>query len=927
MTMHESILAPDLNLIRQHLDAWSAPYIGTEYEDGLCEIAFTAPDGAAPDRARMFALDDLETAATFAADQNAKGANIYIGAALRAPDANPKGRGSSPDFYAAAFACCEADEHADTVAERIEAAGLKGAIRVRTGQHPGKRVHHWLPLRELCDDAEGYTEALRALVAHVGADAKVKDAARVLRLGGSVNWITDPTKKAKGYVDELTVIKTEEAPAADLDRLARLEPLPGWNPSAGGGRGGNGGPGEIVRNAAGIVTDGREAFWRQIVIAELAKYQRATGADPSAEELFEAAFPRFEKETEGDDRWTSERGQRELRKRVQNTWRRLCLGHLARHGLYSIETEAGREEAEEAQKKRVQKRRDTDDPPKGFRIKADGIYHETEKDGEAEWSWLCSPIRVLALTRGTDSKGWGRLVEITDPDGNRHRWAAPATLFAGDGASLLSECFRLGLRLSTSRAARAKFTTLLQQWSPKTRATSSERLGWADGSCRAFILGDGRVIGDESVVYQSENVPGAATEIHAAGTLDDWRNQIAAACVGNPLMVTATSLAFAGVLLEPLKLEGGGLHLRGASSRGKTTVLQVAVSVWGSPRFLQTWRATSNGLEGVATACNGTLIALDEMGEISGREAGATAYMLANGRGKARADRSGAARKSAEWRTALLSSGELTLADKMNEAGQRARAGQAVRLLDLKADARTFGAFDDLHGQTAPANFADGLKKACAANYGLAGPEFVRHVIGDLDHVTRQARAFSDRFVQTARERLDLGDEGQTSRAAARFGLIAAGGELATAWSLTGWTPGTALEAALDVFAGWIRARGGSTPAEAREAIERVRAFIAQHGGSRFETIVEDGGFDTSGGVRVINRAGWRQGDSYLISADAWREIHAGADASEAARYLRDAQYLTPGEGRNLAQKAPRTVRGRPRVYVVAADILGGGDE
>lgn len=353
-------------------------------------------------------------------------------------------------------------------------------------------------------------------------------------------------------------------------------------------------------------------------------------------------------------------------------------------------------------------------------------------------------------------------------------------------------------------------------------------------------------------------------------------------------------------------------------------MLQVAVSVWGSPRFLQTWRATSNGLEGVAAACNGTLLALDEMSEISGREAGITAYMLANGRGKSRSDRSGAARKSAEWRTVLLSSGELTLADKMTEAGQRARAGQAVRLLDLKADGRTHGAFDEMHGRKTPAAFADGLKKACAANYGLAGPEFVRHLIADLEDVSAQARDAIDYFVQNARNRLDLTDEGQIGRAAARFGLIAAAGELATAWGLTGWTPGTARDAALEIFGTWLQGRGGSLAAKASDAIERVRAFLVQHGGSRFETISEGSGQDWS---RVINRAGWRQGDIFLISTDVWREIHAGADSTQAARYVLDAGYLTPGEGRNLAQRAPSAIRGRPRVYAVSAQIMGAGDD
>jgi Superfamily II helicase and inactivated derivatives len=236
-------------------------------------------------------------------------------------------------------------------------------------------------------------------------------------------------------------------------------------------------------------------------------------------------------------------------------------------------------------------------PPKGFKVTLEGISYEVENEGETEWRWLCSPIRVLALPRGADGKGWGRLVEIVDPGGNRHRWAAPAELFAGDGTDLRRECYRLGLRLSTAREARARFSDLLQQWAPRARATTAERLGWADESCTAFVLGSGRVIGAGDVVFKAEHAPGAAAEMRAAGSLDDWRDTVAAACAGNPLMVLAVSLAFAGALFEPMQIEGGGLHLRGASSRGKSTILRAAVSVWGSPKFLQSWRATSNGLD------------------------------------------------------------------------------------------------------------------------------------------------------------------------------------------------------------------------------------------------------------------------------------------------------------------------------------------
>jgi uncharacterized protein (DUF927 family) len=43
------------------------------------------------------------------------------------------------------------------------------------------------------------------------------------------------------------------------------------------------------------------------------------------------------------------------------------------------------------------------------------------------------------------------------------------------------------------------------------------------------------------------------------------------------------------------------------------------------------------------------LLILDELSQMDAREAGEAAYLLANGRGKARASRMGTARQSASW--------------------------------------------------------------------------------------------------------------------------------------------------------------------------------------------------------------------------------------------------------------------------------------
>lgn len=56
-----------------------------------------------------------------------------------------------------------------------------------------------------------------------------------------------------------------------------------------------------------------------------------------------------------------------------------------------------------------------------------------------------------------------------------------------------------------------------------------------------------------------------------------------------------------------------------------------------------------------------------------------------------RADRNGDARARAEWRLLFLSTGEVTLSERLGEdrPGHQARAGQNVRLLNVPIDSGT----------------------------------------------------------------------------------------------------------------------------------------------------------------------------------------------------------------------------------------------
>ena len=127
-----------------------------------------------------------------------------------------------------------------------------------------------------------------------------------------------------------------------------------------------------------------------------------------------------------------------------------------------------------------------------------------------------------------------------------------------------------------------------------------------------------------------------------SGTADEWRDSVAALAAGNTRLVFALSVAFAGTLAEIAGEDSGGFHLRGASSSGKSTALKLAASVWGNPStYVRLWRGTVNGLEGLATLHNDSLLILDEIGQIDPNDAGEAAYLLANGQGKARASRNG----------------------------------------------------------------------------------------------------------------------------------------------------------------------------------------------------------------------------------------------------------------------------------------------
>jgi hypothetical protein len=77
-----------------------------------------------------------------------------------------------------------------------------------------------------------------------------------------------------------------------------------------------------------------------------------------------------------------------------------------------------------------------------------------------------------------------------------------------------------------------------------------------------------------------------------------------------------------------------------------------------------------------------------------------------------------------------ISSGEISVEEKLKEARLDATSGHEVRLIDIEADSRAYGVFDNLQGAGSRATFAESIQQAVQKNHGVVGAEFVRRLIG-----------------------------------------------------------------------------------------------------------------------------------------------------------------------------------------------------
>lgn len=195
--------------------------------------------------------------------------------------------------------------------------------------------------------------------------------------------------------------------------------------------------------------------------------------------------------------------------------------------------------------------------------------------------------------------------------------------------------------------------------------------------------------GAEEVVQRRSGVElhvdgGEAQLADGLGIRGSWKGWCSAMVriVHLPIPWLAVYASVASVLLDYLGIENGAaIDFSGETSRGKTTTLRAAASVWGKPAenaFLRTWKGTAVAIEHEAAFYGHLPLILDDTKHTEGdkdpgRKVRDTLYAHTSGSGKARGAKDGGMRTTLSWLSMLISSGEQPATAFTQDAGSRAR--------------------------------------------------------------------------------------------------------------------------------------------------------------------------------------------------------------------------------------------------------------
>lgn len=447
-------------------------------------------------------------------------------------------------------------------------------------------------------------------------------------------------------------------------------------------------------------------------------------------------------------------------------------------------------------------------------------------------------LDVIAIGRTAKNQGYSSLLEWEDIDGNTHQEIISQADLEGEAKDVRRMLADGGLRLKSKSGSIDYLIDYLRSCAPDRRFIIVDRLGWhknKDGKL-FFALKD-KVIGQsqEEIIFNSTAPDEALPALEVSGTAEEWRDNVANLCNYSTRATLGVCMAFAAPIARLLDVPTFGIHLKGKTSRGKSTVACIASSVYGRfSSYKKSWQGTQTGMEGLAYNYNDLLLPLDEISNIDPKDVSNVIYAIGNEVDKNRGAKNGLNRTTKTWREVVLSTGEETVTEMLRKANLKAQAGLEVRMPSINAQAtddEEMGVNESFPAGYNAQSYKELLEGNCKKYHGAVFERWIEFLITlDPDNLREEYTRFRDSFIQEYRP------TNQNRRIANNFAFVAFAGELATGAGLTGWemeretsghswareAVGICFKSALDII-------GNGLPIEDKKALEHIETLLLEN--------------------------------------------------------------------------------------------------
>lgn len=237
------------------------------------------------------------------------------------------------------------------------------------------------------------------------------------------------------------------------------------------------------------------------------------------------------------------------------------------------------------------------------------------------------------------------------------------------------------------------------------------------------------------------------------GTVESWKTEVLNLIKPHPKALLYTIASFAAPLLQDFQIDSFIIDFSGHTSQGKTTLLRLASTVWGTQSLINEWNATKVSIERKSAFLNSFPLLMDDTKKARKNEIESIVYQFSGGRSKGRGSIKGF-QEDLTWKTIMLSTGESSILEYAKSGGV---AGRVVSIVDQPFANASF-------------EYMEQLYKGINNNYGIIGREFINKWLQitteDKENLVKEFHEIRSEYVKLA------GSNEVLVRVAAYYALI-----------------------------------------------------------------------------------------------------------------------------------------------------------